>query len=291
MPQNRFKYLKPDDIRKLARYEFAPKLLVEGYLSGRHRSLVAGSSVDFRDYRQYVPGDDYAMVDWRVYARTDRHYLRTYEQETNMECHVFLDSSASMGFGKEPTKIEYASFFAAALCYLVTHNTDRVSLQIFDDKIRDYFPPGSTTKHLHNILHALESNYAGNETSVSTALIKSHPLLKRKGSLIVISDFFDDPAAIFSALSPYLHRGFRIHLFHILAPEEMELESRGLALFEDMETSRRVVAHTDDLRIPYRKAIQAHINSLRELAVRRNIEYVVARTDTHYFNLFDSLAR
>lgn len=291
MPGAQFKYLKPDDIRRLGRYEFAPKLLVEGYLSGRHRSLSAGSSVDFRDYRQYVPGDDLAQVDWRVYARTDRHYLRTYEQETNMECHVFLDSSASMGFGENPTKLEYASFFSAALCYLVTHNTDRVSLQIFDDKVRDFFPPGSTTKHLHGILRALESNYAGNKTSISEALLKSHPLLKRKGSLIVISDFFDDPAAIFASLSPYLHRGFRIHLFHILAPEELELDSRGLALFEDMETDQRVVAHTDDLREPYRKAMQDHINNLRELAFRRNVDYMVAKTDTHYFNLFDSLAR
>lgn len=287
----RYKYLRPEDIRKLTTFEFAPRALAEGYLSGRHRSHTRGSSVEFRDYRQYVPGDDLALVDWRVYARTDRHYLRTYEQEINMDCHVFLDSSASMGFGQTITKLEYASFFSAALCYLVVRNTDRVSLQIFDDKIRQFFAPGSTSQHLHNLMHALEKNQPGNRTSVSEALRRSYPLLKRKGTLIVVSDFFDDAAAIFSALSPYLHRGFSIHLFHILAPEEMEMEDRGLVTFVDMETQQRQVAHTGTIRALYRDAMRGHISRLRELAVRRNVDYGVARTDTHYFSLFDRLTR
>lgn len=284
-----FKYLDPADIRKLAGYEFAPKALVEGYLSGRHRSRARGSSIEFRDYRQYVQGDDLALVDWRVFARTDRHYLKTYEQETNMECHVFLDSSASMGFGEKTSKLDYASFFAAAVCYLVIKNTDRVSLQIFDDKIRKFYPPGSTGRHLKTLMHALETNYPGNRTAISEALRRSYPLLKRKGSLIVISDFFDDPAAVFSSLSPYLHRGFKIHLFHILTPEEMELADKGLTAFVDMETGKKVIAHTETLRKAYRQAITQHITGLRELAARRNITYMTARTDTHYFNLFDVL--
>lgn len=291
MAETQFKYLNPEDIRKLTSYEFAPRALVEGFLSGRHRSRARGSSVDFRDYRQYVPGDDLGLIDWRVYARTDRHYLRTYEQETDMECHVFLDSSASMGFGDSLTKLEYASFFTAALCYLVVRCTDRVSLQIFDEKIRHYYPPGSTTQHMHNLLHVLEENKAGARTSVAEALRRSYPLLKRRGTLIVISDFFDDAAAIFAALSPYLHRGFRIHLFHILTPQELELESRGLVTFVDMETRQRISAHTEALQRPYRAAMQAHIAALRTLAVRRGVDYTVARTDTHYFKLFEELTR
>lgn len=285
----RFKYLKPEDIRKLAGYEFAPRALVEGYLAGRHRSRARGSSVEFRDYRPYVPGDDPALVDWRVYGRTDRHYLRTYEQETDMECHVFLDSSASMGFGRAMPKLEYASFFTAALCYLVVRHNDRVSLQIFDEGIRRFFPPGSTGRHLRNLMAALEENRPGNPTSVAAALRRSFPLLKRRGTLIVISDFFDDPAAIFSALNPYLHRGFKVHLFHVLAPEELDLERRGLLHFVDLETGRRVIAHTDSLARPYGEAMRAHVASLRELSVRRKVDYVLARTDTHYFNLFDRL--
>lgn len=291
MSERQFKYLRPEDIRKLSTYEFAPRALVEGYLSGRHRSRARGSSIEFRDYRQYVAGDDRALIDWRVYARTDRHYLRTYEQETNMEAHVFLDSSASMDFGAPLTKLEYASFFAAAVCWLVVRGTDRVSLQIFDDGIRHFFPPGSTTRHLHNLMHALEANRPGNRTSLAAALRRSFPLLKRKGTLIVISDFFDDAADIYRALSPYLHRGFRIHLFQILTPEELDLGARGLRTFVDLETKRRVVAHTENLRRPYREAMQAHIDNLRALAFRRGVDHAVARTDEHHFNLFDRLAK
>lgn len=289
MGESRFKYLRAEDIRRLSTFEFAPKALVEGYMAGRHRSRQRGSSIEFRDYRQYVPGDDPAMVDWRVYARTDRYYLRTYEQETNMDCHIFLDSSASMGFGSKLTKLEYASFFAAAVCYLVTRGTDRVSLQIFDDKIREFYAPGSTGRHLSILMNALESNHPGNETSVSEALKRSYPLLKRKGTLIVISDFFDDAAAIFTALSPYLHRGFRVHLFHVLTPEEIELEERGLVTFVDMESGERLAAHTADLRDAYGDAMREHTEALRKMATRRGVDYVLARTDTHYFNLFEHL--
>ncbi len=286
-----FKYLKSEDIKKLSSFEFAPKALAEGYLSGRHKSFSRGNSIEFRDYRQFVNGDDPALIDWRVFARTDREYLRTYEQETNLECHVFLDSSASMGYGVGITKLEYASFFTAVLCYLVVKNTDKVSLQIFDDRIRNYFPPGSTGRHLNSLLHALEVNYPGNRTSVSEALRRSFPLLKRKGTLVVVSDFFDDPAAIFSALSPYLHRHFRIHLFHILAPEEMDLANIGYATFEDMETRRRIVANADNIRRHYKDAMNDHMNAIRQLAARRNVDYQIARTDAHYFNLLDRLVK
>ncbi len=285
----RFVYLQPEDIRKLATFEFAPKAVVEGYLAGRHRSRARGPSIEFRDYRPYVAGDDPARVDWRVFARTDRYYLRTFEQETNMDGHIFLDSSASMGFGAPLSKLAYASFFAAALAYLIIHCTDRVSLQIFDDRIRQFIAPGSTSAHLQSLMHALEHNQPGGRTSLAVALRRSFPLLKRKGVLVVLSDFFDDPAEIFAALSPYLHRGFKVHLFHVLTPAELELNRHGLAAFTDMETRRRVVAHADLIRVDYRQAMLGHVAHLRELAVRRGVGYALARTDTHYFQLFDRL--
>ncbi len=291
MPPKAFKYLKPDDIRALSTFEFAPRALAEGYLAGRHRSMARGASIEFRDYRPFVQGDDPALIDWRVFARTDRHYLRTFEQETNLECHVFLDSSASMGFGEGMTKLEYASFFCAALCYLVIRCTDRVSLQLFDERIREFFPPGSTRGHLQNILHALERNEPGGQTSLAEALTRSHRLLKRKGTLIVVSDFFDDAAAIFKALNPYLHRGFRVHLFHVMTPEELELQRRGLFTFLDMEDGQRVVAHTEELRSAYQDTMRQHIGTLRSLAARRGVDYALARTDTAYFELFDRLIK
>jgi uncharacterized protein (DUF58 family) len=287
-----FKYLRPEDIRRLQSFEFAPKLFVEGYLSGRHRSHHRGASIEFHDYRQYVPGDDPALVDWRVFARTDRHFLRTFEQETNMECHIFLDSSASMAFEhNNTTKLDYASFFAAALAYLVTRNGDRVSLQIFDDNIRQFVPPGSTRQHMQNIMHLLETNHPGNKTALSTALTRSQHLLKRRGTLVVISDFFDDVSAIFSALSAYLHRGFRIHLFHVITPQELNLDIQGLRTFIDMETGERIVAHTEQIKDAYKDAMQAHIQNLRSYAVRRRVDYCVASLDTNYYQLFDHFSQ
>ncbi len=289
MTERRFQYLRPEDIRRLAGFEFAPKAVVEGYFAGRHVSRSRGSSVEFRDYRQYVPGDDLALVDWRVFGRTDRYYLRTYDHETSMDCHLFLDSSASMGFGKDLTKLEYASFFTACLAYLVVRGGDRVSLQIFDKKIRTFIPPGSTGTHLNGLLNLLERNQPGERTSLAESLRSSFPLLKRRGILIVVSDFFDDPAAIFTALGPYLHRGFKIFLFHVLTPAEMELEDKGLVAFRDLETGKRITAHTDDVQAGYLDALERHIDALRDLATRRNVDYIIARTDTHFHRLFERL--
>ena len=285
------RYLRPEDIRKLQTFEFAPKALVEGYLQGRHRSRSRGSSIEFHEYREYTPGDDLKLIDWRVFARSDKHFLRTFEQETNLECHIFLDSSASMGFdgGSEISKLEYGSFFAAALSYLVVRYGDRVSLQTFDESIREYFPPGSTNTHLHRILGALERNTPGKETSVAAALTKAAPLLTRKGILVVVSDFFDTPAEIFLALSPYLHRGFRVHLFHLLTPGELDLELRGLTTYRDLETSTRLIAHPSALKERYKEAIDQHIASLRRLAQRRSVDYSLHSTDSHFFRLFDKL--
>lgn len=292
MSNTRYKYLQPEDIRRLANYEFGVKALVEGYLAGRHRSKERGSSTEFSEYRQYVPGDDPGLVDWRVFARTDRHYLKTFEQETNMECHLFVDSSASMGFQDEGaiSKLEYASFIAACLSWLVVSKTDRVSLQLFDDKIREFFEPGSTRKHLHQLLTALENNKPGNRTSIAEALHRAHPLIKRKGTLVVLSDFFDAPEDVFKALNPYLHRGFRVHLFQILDPSEMTLPEKGLSRFVDVETDDRLIIHTESLRQAWKDEMRTHCQSFRRLAASRQIDFATALTTDSWFNLLDRLS-
>lgn len=285
----RFKYLQPEDIRKLESFEFAPRAAAESYLAGRHRSTVVGSSTEFRDYRPYAPGDDLRRVDWRVFARTDRVYLRNHNQETNTGCHLLLDCSASMGFGERVNKLEYASFFAAALAHLVIRQGDAVSLGLYDESLRAFLPPASTTSHLHRILHALEERRPGSQTATSAALRRAFPLLRHRGTLVVLSDFFDDAAAVFEALNPFIHRRFDIHLFHVLAPEELDLPDRGLLAFVDLENRRRVIAHTRALRDAYRETMDAHIASLRELAQRRQVRYTLARTDQHWFRLLDGL--
>lgn len=286
------RFLDPADVRRLKNYEFGAKAMVEGYLSGRHRSRQRGSSIEFHEFRQYVPGDDLARVDWRVFARNDRMFMRTFEQETNLECHIFLDCSASMGFPENAqrlTKLEYASFFSAALAWWVVSKNDRVSLTLFDDGIRRFLPPGSTRKHLNDLLNVLETNRAGSGTSVVETLERARPLLKRKGMLVVLSDFFDDPAALFRALNPYIHRGFRIHLYHVLDPAEIRLEDRGLSRFEDMETGEQLTVHPHSLRESWHRGILEHTRALRSLAASRQVDYALVSTADPYFSLFDRL--
>lgn len=286
------KFLDPADIRRLKNYEFGAKSMVEGYLSGRHRSRQRGSSIEFHEFRQYAPGDDPAKVDWRVFARNDKLFLRTFEQETNLECHVFLDCSASMGFPEKAarlTKLEYASFFAASLAWWVISKNDRVSLTLFDDGIRKFLPPGSTRKHLNDLLDLLENNRAGAGTSIVETLARARPLLRRKGTLVILSDFFCDPAALFRALNPYFHSGFRVHLFHILDPGEIELEDRGLSRFVDMETAATLTAHPQALRQSWNQEILNHTRALRTLAASRQADYALTSTAESYFGLFDRL--
>lgn len=286
------RFLDPADIRRLKNYEFGAKAMVEGYLSGRHRSHQRGSSIEFHEFRQYVPGDDPARVDWRVFARNDKLFLRTFEQETNLECHIFLDCSASMGFPENHprlSKLEYASFFSAALAWWVISRNDRVSLTLFDRGIRRFLPPGSTRKHLNDLLHTLEHNPPGSGTSITEALGRAQPLLKRKGTLVVLSDFFEPPAALFRALNPYLHRGFRVHLFHVLDPSELQLDDRGLSRFVDMETGDQLTVHPHAVRESWNRGILEHTRSLRSLAASRHCDYALTSTAEPYFALFDRL--
>lgn len=284
-----FKYLRPEDVRRLESYEFAARLLAEGWLSGRHRSRLRGASTEFHEYRPYSPGDDPALVDWRVFARTDRPYLRTFEQETNLECHLLVDASSSMGFagGASVTKLEFACYFAAALAWLVVRGSDRVSLQIFDDRIREFLPPGSTRQHLHQVLNTLERNHPRGMTSLAAALARASLQLRRRGTVVVLSDFYDEPAAVFHALNPFIHRGFRVHLFHLLSPEELDLGEGTLARYEDLETNETLTLHPKALAESYRDALDTHITRLRTLSAQRQVDYAMARTDGTFWPLFD----
>lgn len=286
------RFLKKEDLNRLKNYELGAKAMVEGYLAGRHHSRQRGASIEFHEFRQYVPGDDLAAVDWRVFARNDKMFLRTYEQETNLECQIFIDCSASMGFTSDKQgldKLEYCSFFAACLAWLVVSQNDRVALALFDEKIRRFIPPGSTHRHLMEMLHVLETNRAGSGTSIIESLRLANPLLKRKGNLFLLSDFFCDPAELFQALNPYLHRGFQVHLFHVLDPAEIDLGDQPIARFVDMENGQRLTVHPQALREDWRKHLNGHIRTLRALAASRRVDYMPITTDQSYFQLFDSL--
>ena len=289
MPEQRTQYhfLKPEDVLKLRSYEFAPKMIVDGYFAGTHRSSHKGQSADFFDYREYSPGDDIRSIDWKVFARSDRYFVRLFEQYTDMVCYLFLDSSGSMGYGKPFTKLEYCSFFAAALSYLVIKQGDLVSVTVTDDGIREHFPAGSTHGHLTNILNCLERNRPGRRTNLAQVLLRATPLLKKRGILIIISDLLDSPGRFFTALNPYLHRGFEVMIFHILHPEELKMPPRGYVRFEDMETGRHLTTDSDTILKGYVRAVEQARLNVRALSIRKGVTYTFANTQTHYFNLFD----
>lgn len=280
-------YLKPEDVLKLKSYEFAPRMLVEGYFAGTHHSSRKGQSSDFFDYREYSPGDDVRSIDWKVFARSDRYFVRLFEQYTDMVCYLFLDSSASMGYGQPFSKIDYCSFFTAALSYLIVKQGDLVSLTVSDDKIREHFPPGGTHSHLTNILNCMERNSARERTNLAEVLVRATPLLQKRGILVIISDLLDDLGRFFAALNPYLHRGFEVMIFHVLHPDEIALPPAGYVRFEDMETGARLTTDSNSITKSYASAVEQFRLNIRSLATRKRLSYTFASTKTHYFNLFD----
>jgi len=286
-----FRYLRPEDIARLDNWEFAPRSVAEGYLAGRHRSRRQGLSTEFRDHRPYSPGDDIRALDWRVYARTEKPFLRTFEIETSTDCHLIVDSSASMGFGETITKLTYGSFLAAALAYLAVKGKDHVSLHLVDAEIRQSLPAGSTHRHLHNVLRSLEANQPGQTTRLSEVIRRTAPLLKRRGLVVIISDFLDDTGSMFESLNILLGRGFKIHLVQILDPVEIDFSLSGLLAFDDLETGKREIAHAEHLRDGYREAIDQHIRGIRDLATRRQMGYRLADTRTSFYDLLEDLVQ
>lgn len=278
------KYLRPEDARQLRALSFSPRMLVEGALSGKHRSRLRGASTEFHEFRPYAPGDPTALVDWRVFARSDRLYLKTFELETHLECHLFVDSSASMGFAGDGalSKLDWASHFAACLAYLVTLRQDRVSMTLFNDQPKAFLPPGGTQGHLRHLLRLLEENRPEGRTALAEALRRSLPLIRHRGTLLVLSDFLDDSAAIFNALGAWLHRGFRVFCLQILTPDELHLPDRASRRYEDLESGRRVTAHPDVVRAAYQEEIAAHQRALGGLASRRGAGFVFADTSQHW---------
>ncbi len=285
--------LRPEDMSRLANYRFAVRMMAEGWLSGRHRARGRGSSSNFLEYRAYAPGDDPRLIDWRVFARTDRLQLRTFEHETHLECHLFVDSSASMDYREQGplSKLAYACHFAACVAWLVVRGHDCVSLQLFDERVRDYVQPGSTAAHLNRCLNLLEHNTAGGRTDLPLALERAGGLVRRPATLVIVSDFLCDPAALQSALNPYLHRGCKVVLVQVLDRGELSLSGQGLARFVDMESGERVTCNPDELRRLYTERMRAVQQHLHTMAAARGMLYLSTTTDRSFYPLFDALAK
>ena len=270
---------------------FAARTIVEGQYSGRHRSHFKGAAPEFVDYRPYYPGDELRTIDWKAFARSDRHFVRLFEKETDLAATILLDVSASMDFGgtKVPTasgggltKLEYGAYLSAALAYILIRQGDKAGLVLFDQQIRKHFVPGGTVGHLYKMLSALERCRPGGRTSVATALRRAYGLFKRRGVLVIISDLLDEPQELFGALNLYLHRGFEVIIFHVMHESEVTLPDLPTAVFIDAESNGEITCRPRELAQSYGTLLNAFRQDIEARCRARNITYTFLTTETPY---------
>lgn len=287
------KYFVPERFGKFANLQLLARSVVEGFLSGLHRSPFRGFSVEFAEYREYVPGDDLRHFDWKVFARSDKRYIKQYEEETNLTCHILLDASGSMAYGStQVTKFEYGCFLAAALTYLMVRQRDRVGVVIFDSQIRQRMAPGSSPAHMRNVMDVLERLEPSGRTGVAPALHSAAESLKRRGLVVVISDLIDDPASVMNALRHFRHDKHEVIIFDLVDPAELELPFDGLVEFEDMETQDRLLVEPVAVRDDYRSRVKSFFDNYRRECLSAKIDYELVTTALPFeFMLSAYLAR
>ncbi len=251
------RFLDPAVIARLGTMELKARTVVEGFLSGLHRSPYKGFSVEFAEYRQYLPGDDLASLDWKVYARTDRHYVKKFEEETNLECHLLLDVSASMAYrGPAPmSKLEYGSVLAASLAFLMNRQRDATGLMAFDDHIVVRTPASARPGHLHALLLALDRLQPGKQSNVGRPLHQLAEALAKRSMVVLISDLLDDPAPIIKGLRHLRFRGNDVVVFQVLDPNELTFPFKGGSRFRDLESAEEVTAEPATVRTAYLEAL------------------------------------
>lgn len=272
-------FLDPAVVARLGTLELRARTIVEGFLSGLHRSPFKGFSVEFAEYRQYMPGDDLSTIDWKVYARSDRHYVKKFEEETNLDCHVLIDVSGSMAYGSHGiTKFEYAACLAASLGYLMTRQRDAVGLTAFDDRIVTMLPASTRPGHLRHLLVTLERLAPGRRTNVSRPMHQLADSLTKRGMVVLISDLLDDPEAVVRGLRHFQYRGSDVLVFHVLDPDEIEFPFDRATRFEDLETSEEVMAVPALVRDQYLKEIGGLIDRYRRELGAAGIDYQLLNT-------------
>ena len=278
------RFLDPKVLARISNLQLVAKSVVEGFLAGLHRSPYPGISIDFAEYRPYSPGDDPRAVDWNVYARTDRHYIKKYHGETNAELHVVMDASASMSYrsGEQRngslSKFEYGCFLAASLAFFASHQRDAVGLLLFDTEVRESIPARARPGQLSRILHMLDQAQAARGTEFSKPLGDVARFLRRRGIVAVISDFYEHPDKIMHSVRELQFGGNDVILFHILDPAELDLRLDTAVLLEDMETSERMEIIPEYMSQQYRTLLQDHIRELREQCRTSFIDYELLDT-------------
>jgi uncharacterized protein (DUF58 family) len=279
------KYLRVQDLRRLRNVFFSSRRAVEGQYAGRHASPQRGHSVEFNDYRQYMPGDEIGDIDWKVFGRTDKMFLKLFEHQSDMAVNLVVDCSASMayaGLDGAHSKYDHACMMAAAIAFLTTQQQDKVSLSLACEGLGKFHRPHGAFTHLVGILQAMEDAKPSGKAKLSDALRKAAALIGRKGLLVVFSDFLDDLDEIFGALSIYSHRGSEIIVFHVLHADELKLPDVGAAAFQDSESNQRVAVNVQDVRQAYDARLQKFLNDVAANCRGRGMDYNLVSTATSY---------
>lgn len=272
-------YLSPATLARLGSLELKARAIVEGFLTGLHRSPFKGFSVEFAEYRQYLPGDDLATLDWKVFARTDRHFIKKFEEETNLDCHLLLDVSASMGYASgEVSKLQYGSYLAAALAYLMHRQRDAVGLIAFDDQIRKMRPPSARPGQLSALLVTLDRLQLGARTDVAKPLNDLAEAIHKRGLVVLISDLLDDATRVIEGLRHFRYRGTEVIVFHVLDSAELRFPFERTARFRDVETREEVMAVPDAVRENYLRAVTELQERYRRELRLAGIDYVALDT-------------
>lgn len=272
--------LDPAIVARIGSLELIARTIVEGVLVGLHRSPSKGFSVEFSEYRQYLPGDDPATIDWKLVARSDRYYVKKFEEETNLECYLLLDVSASMGFASHRVpKLQYGTFLAAALGYLMHRQHDAVGLTLFDDHVVESVPVGTRRGHLRTVLATLSRVTVGERSDVSMPLNRLAARMRRRGLVVLVSDLLDEPAGIIEGLKHLRFRGSEVLVFQTLDPAELTFPFEHAARFEDLETADELLAVPAQVRRHYLGQIEALVERYRRELRLAGIDYHLVTTD------------
>jgi len=276
-------FLKPEVVSRLSRLDLIARLVVEGFITGLHRSPYHGFSVEFSEYRAYQPGDPLKQIDWKIWARTDRFYIKQFEEETNLKAYLLLDVSGSMAYGYgKITKLQYATWLCAALAYLMLLQRDAVGLALFDITLRRYLPPRSVFSYLSLLLQEMHHIKGKGDTDISTTFHRLAERIKRRGLIIILSDLLDEPERVLNAFKHFRHQKHEVIVFHILDPTESQLHFPKETLFIDMETGEKISTDPRYIAQSYHMQFEKFIDQYKRECREQNIDYVSLFTTTPF---------
>ena len=278
------KYLDPETIAKLGNIELKAKLIVEGFITGMHMSPYHGFSVEFSQHRQYRQGDEPRFIDWKVYGRTGRYYIKEFEEETNLRCMLAIDTSASMKFAanKRISKFEYACYLAAALSMLMIQQRDAVGLTLYSNEIKTFLPTNSKPSYISQILTALENAIPSENTFTANSLEILAERINRRGLVIIFSDFFDNIESIVNAIRHLRHKKHEVLLFQVLDPREIDFDFGQAANFIDLETGEQMITQPYQIQKGYKGTMKTFLDILKKECLRNNVDYNIVDTSTPF---------